>query len=220
MHIGWIVALVLGGITWLVASYVVAISGSTREMTEGVTALVAAAVLLYVGFWMHNKAYVDRWRTFLQSQLRDALSARTMWALALVAFLAVYREAFETVLFYQALWIQAAPGYVPVLGGLVAAGVALVIFGWLIFRGSIRLPLGWFFGTTSVLLALLSVVFVGKGVAALQEAGTLPVDPVNVPGMPALGLYPNLQGLALQTLLILIIAGVFAYTHYAAREAR
>jgi high-affinity iron transporter len=220
VHIGWIAALALGGITWLVASYVVAVSGSTREMTEGVTALVAAAVLLYVGFWMHRKAYAGRWRTFLQSQLRNALSARTMWALALVSFLAVYREAFETVLFYQALWIQAAPAYVPVLGGLVAAGVALAVLGWLIFRGSIRLPLGWFFGATSVLLALLSVVFVGKGVAALQEAGTLPVDPVNVPGMPALGLYPNLQGLALQMLLILIIVGVFAYTHYAAREVR
>jgi high-affinity iron transporter len=220
VHAGWIAALVLGGLTWLVASYVIVVSGATREVTEGVTALVAAALLLYVGFWMHRKAYADRWRTFLQGQLRDALSARTMWALAFVSFLAVYREAFETVLFYQALWIQAAPAYVPVLGGLLAAAVALAVLGWLILRGSIRLPLGLFFGATSVLLALLAVVFVGKGVAALQEAGTLPVDPVNAPGMPALGLYPNLQGLVLQALLILLIASVFAYTHYTARAVR
>jgi high-affinity iron transporter len=220
VHAGWIGALVLGGLTWLIASYVVAISGSTREVTEGVTALLAAAVLLYVGFWMHEKAYAERWRTFLHSQLRDALSAHTMWALALVSFLAVYREAFETVLFYQALWIQAAPAYVPVLGGLVAAAVALIVLGWLIFRGSVRLPLGLFFGTTSVLLALLSVVFVGKGIAALQEAGILPADPVGLPGVPALGLYPNLQGLVLQALLILVIAGLFTYTHYAARRVR
>jgi high-affinity iron transporter len=65
VHAGWITALALGGITWLVASYVIAISGSTREMTEGVTGLVAAAILLYVGFWMHEKAYADHWRTFL-----------------------------------------------------------------------------------------------------------------------------------------------------------
>ena len=70
-------------------------SGSTREVTEGITALLAAAILLYVGFWMHNMAYADRWRTFFQGQLRDALSARTRWAMALVSFLAVYREAFE-----------------------------------------------------------------------------------------------------------------------------
>ena len=75
IHAGWVAALILGGITWFVASYVIAISGSTRELTEGVTALVAAAVLLYVGFWMHDKAYAERWQSFLQSQLRDALSS-------------------------------------------------------------------------------------------------------------------------------------------------
>ena len=121
VHAGWIAALALGGCTWFVASYVIALSGATREVTEGITALVAAVVLLYMGFWMHNKSYANRWQTFLQEQLRTALSARTMWALALVSFLAVYREAFETVLFYQALWTQAAPAYAPVLGGLLAA---------------------------------------------------------------------------------------------------
>jgi high-affinity iron transporter len=214
VHAGWIAALALGGCTWFVASYVIALSGSTREVTEGITALVAAAVLLYVGFWMHSKAYAERWRTFLHGQLHQALSARTLWALALVSFLAVYREAFETVLFYQALWIQAAPAHVPVLGGLLAAAVALAVLGWLIFRGSVHLPLGLFFGITSVLLALLAVIFTGKGIAALQEAGTLPVDPVGVPGIPALGIYPTLLGLMLQAALVLLIAGVFIYTHY------
>jgi high-affinity iron transporter len=182
-----------------------------------VTALVAAAILLYVGFWMHEKAYADRWRTFLHGRLQEALSARTMWALALISFLAVYREAFETVLFYQALWVQAAPAYAPMLGGLFSAVVALAILGWLIFRGSIRLPLGLFFGSTSLLLALLAVVFVGRGIAALQEAGTLAANPVNIPSIPALGLYPSIQGLVLQALLVLVIASVFAYTRHRAQ---
>jgi len=217
VHIGWVAALVLGGCTWLIASYVMALSGATREVTEGLTALVAAAVLLYVGFWMHSRAYANRWQTFLQGQLQEALSARTLWALALVSFLAVYREVFETVLFYQALWLQAAPAFVPVFGGLLTAAVVLVVLGWLILRGSVRLPFGPFFGATSVLLTLLAVIFVGKGIAALQEAGTLPADPVNFPGMPALGVYPDLLGLVLQAILVLIIAGVFIYTHYTAR---
>jgi high-affinity iron transporter len=220
VHAGWIAALALGGLTWLVASYVVAISGSTREMTSGVTALLAAAILLYVGFWMHGKAYADRWRTFLHAQLQEALSARTMWALALVSFLAVYREAFETVLFYEALWMQVAPAYVPVLGGLVSAAVALVVLGWLIFRGSIRLPFGLFFGATSLLLVVLAVVFVGRGIAALQEAGALPVNPVNLPSIPALGLYPTVQGLVLQVLVVMVIASVFAYTRHRAQHTR
>jgi high-affinity iron transporter len=217
VHAGWVAALVLGGCTWLMASYVMAMSGSTREVTEGLTALVAAAVLLYVGFWMHSRAYADRWQTFLHGQLHGALSARTMWALALVSFLAVYREVFETVLFYQALWLQAAPASVPVFGGLLAAAVVLVVLGWLILHGSVHLPFGLFFGATSILLTLLAVVFVGKGIAALQEAGTLPADPVNFPAIPALGVYPDFLGLVLQALLVLIIAGVFLYTHHTAR---
>ena len=218
VHAGWIAALALGGGTWFVASYVIALSGATREVTEGITALVAAVVLLYMGFWMHSKAYANRWRTFLQDQLRTALSARTMWALALVSFLAVYREVFETVLFYQALWLQAAPAYVPMLGGLLAAAVTLVGLGWLLFRGSVHLPLGIFFGATSALMVLLAVIFAGKGIAALQEAGTLPAEPVHFPGIPALGVYPDLVGLLLQAVLILIIAGVFVYTHASIKE--
>jgi high-affinity iron transporter len=218
VHAGWITALALGGCTWFVASYVIALSGATREVTEGITALVAAVVLLYMGFWMHNKSYAKRWQTFLQEQLRTALSSRTMWALALVSFLAVYREAFETVLFYQALWTQAAPAYVPVLGGVLAAAVTLVGLGWLLLRGSIQLPLGLFFGATSALLVLLAVIFAGKGIAALQESGTLPVEPVNFPGIPALGVYPDLLSLLLQAGLILITAGVFVYTYSRLKE--
>jgi high-affinity iron transporter len=82
------------------------------------------------------------------------------------------------------------------------------------------LPLGLFFGATSLLLALLAVVFVGKGIAALQEAGTLPVNPVNIPNLPALGLYPSLQGLVLQTLVVLVIASAFAYTRHRAQGTR
>jgi high-affinity iron transporter len=212
VHIGWVAALALGGCTWLAASYVITLSGSTPEVTEGITALLAAVILLYIGFWTHNKAYADRWRSFLQNQLRDALSTRTRWALALVSLLAVYREAFETVLFYQALWIQAASAYAPVLGGLCVAAVVLTGLGWLILRGMVYLPLGPVFGVTSILMVLLAVVFVGKGIAALQAAGTLPVHAVSVPGIPTLGVYPNLLGLLLQAGL-LIIASIFIYTY-------
>jgi high-affinity iron transporter len=216
VHTGWVAALVLGGCTWLATSYVITLSGLTREVTEGITTLMAAVILLYIGFWMHNKAYADRWRAFLQDQLRDALSARTRLAVALVSCLAVYREAFETVLFYQALWIQAAPAYAPVLGGLCVAAVVLIGLGWLILQGTTHLPLEPFFGATSILLVLLAVIFVGKGIAALQDAGTLPAHPVSFPGIPTLGVYPNLLGLLLQAGL-LIIASVFIYTYHCQR---
>ena len=174
VHAGWIVALLLGAITWAVASYVVTISGATREVTEGVTALVATVVLIWVGFWMHDKSHAARWAAYLRSRLQGALGRRAAWGLAAVSFIAVYREVFETVLFYEALWLQTAPGARHALmGGLAAAAVALVLLSWLIVRGSLRLPLGIFFGATSIVLAALAVVLAGKGIKALQEAAIL-----------------------------------------------
>ncbi|NTV38322.1 MAG: cytochrome C, partial [Anaerolineales bacterium] len=88
----------------------------------------------------------------------------------------------------------------------------LVVLALLIVRFSARLPLGIFFGVSSVLLALMAVVFAGQGVAALQAAGKLPSDPVNFPALPVLGIYPNAQGLLLQLVLVGLIAGAYFYT--------
>ena len=221
VHAGWILALLLGGLTWWLASTVVRVSGATREMTEGVTALIAAAVLLYVGFWMHGKSHASRWQEFLETRLAGALSTRTMRALGFVSFLAVYREVFETVLFYEALAAQAGPGStMPLLGGLAAAAATLVALGWVIVRGSLRMPIGLFFGVSSILIGLLAIVFAGKGIAGLQEAGSLPVHSVNIPAVPLIGLYPSAEGLVVQTALLLIVAGGFAWTSRLARVPR
>jgi high-affinity iron transporter len=209
---GCVVALALGGLTWVVASYAVGISGATREATEGMTALIAAGILLYVGFWMHGKSQTDRWQEYLTTRLAGALSRRTMWALGFVSFLAVYREVFETVLFYEALAAQAGPGGgLPLASGLAVAALALLAMGWGIVRGSLRLPLGFFFGASAVLLGILAVVFAGKGIAALQKAGMLPIHGVGLPAVPPLGVYPSLEGLCLQAALALVIVGGYAW---------
>jgi high-affinity iron transporter len=136
-----------------------------------------------------------------------------------VSFLAVYREVFETVLFYEALAAQAGTGAaMPLLGGLAAAAVALVGLGWLIVRGGLRLPIGLFFGVSSVLIGLLAVVFVGKGIASLQEAALLPQHILDVPALPLLGVYPSVEGLAAQAVLVLIIAGGFLWSSRPAAE--
>ena len=220
VHAGWIAALALGGLTWLAASYLVTLSGADREITEGVTALLAAAMLLYVGFWMHRHAHAARWKAFIETRVAAALSGRTMWALGSISFLAVYREAFETVLFYQALWLEAGPdGRVAVGAGFAAAAVGLVVLAWLILQVGLRLPLGWFFGAGSVLMALLAVVLAGKGIAALQEAGALPVGPLDLPAIPSLGLYPTWQGVLTQLAVLLLIVGAFAYSRRRERAA-
>ena len=212
LHAGWIAALLLGALTWIVSSKLIAISGAHREVTEGVTALVAAVLLLYVGFWLHSKTNAARWSEFIRARMNTALSRGALFSIALVSFLAVYREVFETVLFYQALWVQSeGSGQTAVVAGFGLGLGALVVLAWLIAHFSVRLPLGLFFGASSVLLAVMAVAFAGQGIAALQEAGKLAASRVDFPSIPLLGIYPNLQGLALQLALVTIIIVGFAY---------
>lgn len=221
IHAGWIGALALGFVTWFVASTLIDISGATRELTEGVTALLAAAILLYVGFWLHGKSYAQAWKAFIEQHLKDALQHGTLWALAGLSFLAVYREAFETVLFYQALWQQAGAGaHGSVLIGFLSGAAALAVIAWLILRYSVRLPIGLFFSACSMLMALLAVVFAGHGVKALQEAGVIRADPVSFATVQALGIYPSVQTLTAQFVaLAIVIAGFFYASRAAARVA-
>ena len=211
VHAGWIGAIVAGLLTWAAAAALVDISGANRELLEGLTALAAAAMLLYVGYWLHAKSSVRAWQGFLKERIGAALSARTLWAMAFVSFLAVYREMFETVLFYQALWVQVgAAGRGAFLGGAVAAVGALAAIGWAVFRYGVRLPLGPFFAATSVLLCGLAVILAGKGVAALQEAGVVAADLVSLPSIPWLGVFPTWQTLGAQAAMLAIVAVAFA----------
>lgn len=204
VHYGWIAALALGIATWVAATWLLRIGGAAREVTEGVTALVAAGILFYVGFWMHDKLSAQRWNAFLREQMQRALERRTLLGIASISFVAVYREVFETVLFYQALWAQvAADGHGAVLGGAGAAALALAVLGWGIFRFGLKLPLRQFFAGSAAVMFVLAVVFAGKGVMALQEAGKLPISPVSFPRIELLGIYPTVQSLAAQLLLVL-----------------
>jgi high-affinity iron transporter len=208
IHAGWIGAVALGGITWIIARYALSISGANRELTEGITALLAAAMLLYVGWWLHNRSNAQAWNRFIREQINTALGKRTLWTMAAISFLVVYRELFEVILFYETLWSQAgAAGHGAVLWGIVAAALLLVLIGGMILRYSVRLPIGPFFAAASSLLALMAVVFVGNGVAALQEAGVLGTTTVRFFSLPMLGIHPTAQSLMLQALTLALIAG-------------
>jgi high-affinity iron transporter len=220
IHAGWIAALCMGFATWALATYAIDISGASRELTEGLTALFAAGILFYVGVWLHNKLQAQRWKQFIESKVQKATGGQTLWALAVLSFIAVYREVFETVLFYETLWVQAGDhGHHMVAGGFLAAVAGLVLLSWLIFRFSVRLPLRLFFGVNSALMYLLAVVFAGKGVAALQAAGKLPMNGIRFPRIDVLGVYPNLESLGLQLLLVLA-AAVFLVINQRAGTAR
>lgn len=218
VHAGWISALVAGLATWAVATYFVAISGASREVTEGVGSVVAAVVLLSVGLWMHQKSSAGRWQAYLHEKLSAAMTRRSAWALFALAFIAVYREVFETVLFYSALAADGNSG--ALLGGFLTAIVLLIGITWALLRTSARMPIGKFFSITSIFVAVLSVVLIGKGVAGLQEAGWVGANPMLAPRIDLLGIYPTLETVGAQLVVLLIALSGFGMNVAGARKAR
>src|SRR5262249_18443170 len=106
IHLGWILALIAGGLTWIITQTVLTISGQHRESMEGFISLFAAVALFYVGYWLHTRTEAKRWQAFIQDKVKHVLSSKKIFGLVGISFFAVYREAFEVVLFYQALWLQ------------------------------------------------------------------------------------------------------------------
>lgn len=207
VHAGWGVALLAGLATWALAAYVIDVSGAQREVLEGVTALFASVVLLWVGVWMHNRRHAAAWQDYVENSL---VGSGGRFGFALLAFFAVYRELFEVILFYQTLWLQAGPaGHNMVLAGAATALVLLIGLAWVILRGSRKLPLTTFFSANAILLCVLSVVFAGHGVAALQEAGVLGTRPVPFFEFDWLGIYPDAWSLAAQALVLVAIAVLY-----------
>lgn len=205
IHFGWVAALIAGVATWFAASTVISFSGASRELTEGVAGLVAAVILFYVGFWMHSNSNSQKWMGYIKSKVDNALGAGTVWTLTLVAFISVYREMFETILFYQALWTQVTEATQPyLLYGLLAALAALAVVCVLIFRLGMRLPLGLFFKATSLVLLVLSVILLGKGIAALQEAGLINATYIGLPTLEWIGFFPTLQGALAQAAAVVL----------------
>lgn len=203
---GTAVALLGGIATWGAATYLVTISGASREVIEGTSALFAAAVLVFIGIWMHGKSQAGAWQRYIREKIGAVLSRQSIWGLFILSFVVVYREVFETILFYVALWSQGNGQ--AVIGGALAATFALIVIAFLLLRYSKRLPLTQFFSLSALLMALLAVVFTGKGIAGLQEADWLSSSLIGVPRVDLLGLYPTLQGVAAQALcLVILVAG-------------
>jgi high-affinity iron transporter len=207
VHAGWSGALGAGALTWVAATYLVSISGANREVTEGLSSLFAAAVLVSVGVWMHQKSAAGRWQAYLQQQMTAALGKRSALFLFGLSFVAVYREVFETILFYAAMWDQGENA--AVLSGLACGAVILAVVSVLLLKFSARLPIGKFFQFSAWLVAVLAVVLTGKGIAALQEAGWIGAHAIRAPRLELLGVYPSSVGLAAQLLVLLALLAFF-----------
>jgi high-affinity iron transporter len=213
IHVGVGAAIGASLLTAVALETVFVLSPAHREALEGGTMVVATAVLFYVSYWLLSKMEVVKWNHFVKSKVQDALDSGSALALASAAFLAVYREGFETVLFYKALFVAGtAGGTMPVVAGILAGSVVLVGVYIAINRFGVRLPLKPFFAVTSAFLYYMAFVFAGKGVAELQEGGLIGTTVLSwAPRLPALGIYPTAESLGAQGLLVVLALVALAW---------
>ena len=203
IHLGWILALVMGGLTWLATQTVLTLSGQHRESMEGFISLFAAVALFYVGYWLHTRSETKKWQAFIQDKVKSSLSSKSIFGLMGISFFAVYREAFEVVLFYQALWLQNENSHHAVLWGFFAGLATLIVLTLVILRLGLRVPLKYFFGVTGTLLYIVAFIFAGVGIKELQAAGWVPTTPIDFPlQVPILGIYPTVQTLTAQAIML------------------
>ncbi|HEU4682318.1 MAG TPA: FTR1 family protein [Gemmatimonadales bacterium] len=214
INIGVAAAVGASLLTALALETVFHLTPAKQEALEGATMMLAMAMLFYVSYWLFSKMEVVKWNHFVKSKVHNALTSGSSLALASAAFLAVYREGFETVLFYKALYLSGGGGTgMPILGGMVAGTLVLVGVYIAISRFGVRLPLKPFFGVTSALLYYMAFVFAGKGVVELQESGLLPTTMISwAPRVPVLGIYPTIESLLVQGVLLVLLLGALVWT--------
>jgi high-affinity iron transporter len=216
---GIILALVASGLTAVVLRTVLSAIPASQEIIEGLTLLVAVAVLFSVSYWLISRVEAAKWQQFIREKVNNALEHGGGRALAFVAFLAVYREGAETALFYQALFNEGSHVILPISLGIVTGFAGLAIIFTLFYRFGVRIPLRPFFSVTSVLLYYMAFVFTGKGIKELQEGNAVPIS--TIPGFPtveALGLYPTWQTLLAQMVLLGLFVFAVAKTFWPKRS--
>jgi high-affinity iron transporter len=222
-------AVLATAVTFLLATFVIEIAPVNREVMEAVTALLAVAVLFWVSFWLVSRLEQKRWMEFMRARTASAIAAGGALAFAGLGFTAVYREGFETVLFYQALTLFAEGLVLWVVLGAVAAALALVGIGYAIFGLGRKLPLKpLLIGGVTVLL-LLSVAFAGNAVRSLQEVDVIDASPIDggwarLPVFIAelTGIHPTSEGIAAQAALlgVYVLGALYMFAWRPLRERR
>lgn len=215
---GVIIAIGATAITWYIASYLIKISGANRELIEAIAALSATAVLFYVSFWILNKIEHKKWMEFVKAKVWQASTSGGVMVFVMLSFFTVYREGFETVLFYEAMFGFAKYMELYVgLGFVVGLGTLLAIY-YVTRKLGKRLPLKMLFALTMGVGAYLSIAFLGNAIRELQTLdiipytsmlGTIPRFDINMAKMT--GIYPTLETVIGQIILLGVYLGAASY---------
>ena len=222
IYLGVLAGLAGSGLIAVLFTFLFGGSGPIQEISEGVCALIAMAMLLWTSNWMLNKSSVEAWNRYIRNKTEAAVASAQskmeagegvsfgmVVSLAMLSFLAVFREGAETVIFYESIYSMSRDSRGMWIGGIAAAVVLLIIFFVLRFT-SVKIPIGPFFLVTSILMAVLVVIFAGGGIHALIEGDLIEGTYLsNVPTNDWIGLYPYVECLAAQALAAIAVITLF-----------
>lgn len=207
VHSGWILAVLIGFAGWFFVDKLINLSGASRELMEGVGAILAVLVLLFAGVWLHSHSEISKWTHFVKTKINRISETGNWVGLFVFSFIVVFREAFEVVLFLSSLKLNN-----PEVAGsainwaLLTSVVFVAIITFVFLKYTKKLPIGKFFKFASYMVSILAVILAGKGIMAFQEAGYIPITPIEIiPRIDLLGIYPNLQSISAQLVVLAII---------------
>jgi high-affinity iron transporter len=220
VYVGSVAALVASALlAWLLNSLTI-LSGANQELIEGFTVLIAVVMLIYVSSWILSKTEGDAWSSYIRRKSDESIRQGSVLTLAFVAFLAVFREGAEMILFYQALMARSAGSTAQLWVGVVIGLVLLAVTYVLIRLLSVRVPLRPFFLGTSFLLAVMAFSFAGTGVKELQAGGLVSASPIGwLRSFDLLGVYPTVETLSAQAAVAIIFVGLYWFGFRKARSA-
>ena len=186
---------------------------ASQELLEGWIMLVSVVILFSVSYWLVSNIDNKKWQQYINKKMHGALSQGNTFALSAVAFISVYREGFETVLFYKALFLYAGKTTGGILPGFLTGCVMLAGIFYLVNYLGMRVPFKWFFGFTSVLLYYMAYTFMGKGIHELQMGEQISMNTAEfLPSISWLGMYPTWETFIGQAILFLLFVFALVYT--------
>ena len=209
VYLGIVIAIIATVITWFIAQFVIDITGASKELIEAIAGIFAVAVLFWVSFWILNKVETKKWIEFVKAKVWQATTTGSVMVFAMLSFFTVYREGFETVLFYQAMFSFAKNMETFVFLGLVLGLAVIISVVFIIRRLGKKLPLRVLFGLTMAIGAYMSIAFIGNAIREFQEIGyistthlfgIIPRLEINLATMT--GIHPTLETTIAQILLL------------------
>jgi high-affinity iron transporter len=218
IHAGWIVAVLAGVIMWVIGGQLIQSHMAQVELMEGVIALVAVFMLLYIGFWLHGKSEVSKWKAYVTDKVKNITGTQSLIGLFALSFFVVFREVFESVLFLSAINIESGGKQEhAIILGVIIAFIIVIGMAWVLLKFSARLPIPKLFKISSIVMGALAVILAGKGIHSFQETGHLPIHGLTFLPRAELfelfGIFPTVETLIAQLLILGIVIYIMKYVN-------